>query len=42
MSLKTIASFFSGVGGIEEGFHREGCKTVFLCEKDDRARKVKS
>lgn len=40
MSLKTIASFFSGVGGIEEGFHREGCKTVFLCEKDERARKV--
>lgn len=40
MAVKTIASFFSGVGGIEEGFHREGCKTLFFCEKDERARVV--
>ncbi len=40
MAEKTIASFFSGVGGIEEGFHREGCSTLFFCEKDERARVV--
>ena len=35
-----IASFFSGIGGIEEGFHRENCETVFFCEKDERPRMV--
>lgn len=38
MSNISIASFFAGIGGIEEGFHREGAETVFLCEKDERAR----
>ena len=38
----TIAAFFAGIGGIEEGFHREGCKTVFFCEKDERAKAVLS
>lgn len=38
----TIAAFFAGISGIEEGFHREGAKTVFLCEKDERAKKVLS
>lgn len=36
----TIAGFFAGVGGIEEGFHREGAETVFLCEKDARGKAV--
>ncbi len=36
----TIAAFFAGISGIEEGFHREGAKTIFLCEKDERAKKV--
>lgn len=36
----TIAAFFAGIGGIEEGFHREGAKTVFFCEKDERAKAV--
>lgn len=40
MNAKMIASFFSGVGGIEEGFHKEGCTTAFFCEKDERARRV--
>lgn len=38
----TIAAFFAGISGIEEGFHREGAKTIFLCEKDERAKKVLS
>ncbi len=38
----SIAAFFAGIGGIEEGFHKEGCKTVFLCEKDERAKAVLS
>lgn len=37
---KTIAAFFAGIGGIEEGFHRENAKTVFFCEKDERAKAV--
>ena len=37
---KTIAAFFAGIGGIEEGFHREGFKTIFYCEKDERAQAV--
>lgn len=40
MNKYKIAGFFAGVGGIEEGFHREGCETVFLCEKDERAKAV--
>ncbi|WP_049946277.1 DNA cytosine methyltransferase [Butyrivibrio sp. WCD2001] len=40
MKKKTIAGFFAGIGGIEEGFHREGARTVFLCEKDERAKAV--
>jgi len=36
----TIAGFFAGIGGIESGFHKEGCKSVFLCEKDERAKSV--
>jgi DNA (cytosine-5)-methyltransferase 1 len=36
----SIAAFFAGIGGIEEGFHREGMKTVFFCEKDERAKAV--
>lgn len=36
----TIAAFFAGIGGIEEGFHKEGCRTVFFCEKDERAKAV--
>ena len=36
----TIAAFFAGIGGIEEGFHKEGMKTVFFCEKDERAKAV--
>lgn len=38
----SIAAFFAGIGGIEEGFHSEGCKTVFFCEKDERAKAVLS
>ena len=38
----SIAAFFAGIGGIEEGFHAEGCKTVFFCEKDERAKAVLS
>lgn len=38
----SIAAFFAGIGGIEEGFHKEGCKTVFFCEKDERAKAVLS
>ncbi len=38
----TIAGFFAGIGGIEEGFHREGAKTIFFCEKDERAKAVLS
>lgn len=37
---KTIAAFFAGIGGIEEGFYRENAKTVFFCEKDERAKAV--
>lgn len=38
----SIAAFFAGIGGIEEGFHSEGCKMVFFCEKDERAKAVLS
>ena len=38
----SIAAFFAGIGGIEEGFHLAGCKTVFFCEKDERAKAVLS
>lgn len=38
----SIAAFFAGIGGIEEGFHSVGCKTVFFCEKDERAKAVLS
>lgn len=36
----TIAAFFAGIGGIEEGFHANGAKTIFMCEKDERAKTV--
>ncbi|BAL01387.1 putative methyltransferase [Oscillibacter valericigenes Sjm18-20] len=39
-SSLTIAGFFAGIGGIEEGFHKEGASSVFFCEKDERARTV--
>lgn len=35
-----IAAFFAGIGGIEEGFHREGAETVFFCDKDERSQAV--
>lgn len=38
----TVAGLFAGVGGIEEGLHRAGHRTVFLNEIDDRARTVLS
>lgn len=36
----TVAGFFAGIGGIEEGLHKSNYKTVFLCEKDIRAQSV--
>lgn len=36
----TVAGLFAGIGGIEEGLHRAGHRTVFLNELDDRARVV--
>lgn len=36
----SIAALFSGIGGIEEGFHKEGGETVLFCEKDVRAQAV--
>jgi len=31
----TVASFFSGIGGLELGFERKGFRVVFQCEIDD-------
>lgn len=36
----TVAAFFAGIGGIEEGFHNAGAKTILFCEKDERAKAV--
>ena len=36
----TIASTFSGVGGIDLAFERAGCRTALLCEKDKHAAAV--
>src|SRR3990167_10616936 len=36
----TIGSLFSGIGGIELGFEREGFKTIFFVEKDEYCRAV--
>jgi DNA (cytosine-5)-methyltransferase 1 len=36
----TVAGLFAGIGGIEEGLHRAGHRTVFLNEIDPRARDV--
>lgn len=36
----TIGSLFSGIGGIELGFEREGFQTIFFVEKDDYCRAV--
>ena len=35
-----LAAFFAGIGGIEEGFHKEGAETVFFCDKDERSQAV--
>lgn len=31
----TVASFFSGIGGLDLGFQREGCDILFQCEIDE-------
>lgn len=36
----TVAGLFAGIGGIEEGLHRAGHRTVFLNEIDEQARAV--
>ncbi|AXH95510.1 DNA cytosine methyltransferase [Ornithinimicrobium avium] len=36
----TVAGLFAGIGGIEEGLHRAGHRTIFLNEIDERARAV--
>ena len=35
-----LAAFFAGIGGIEEGFHKENAETVFFCDKDERSQAV--
>jgi DNA (cytosine-5)-methyltransferase 1 len=35
-----VAGLFAGIGGLEEGFRRQGFKSVLLCEIDPAARKV--
>ena len=35
-----VAGLFSGIGGIEEGFHRAGLSSELLCEVDESARSV--
>jgi DNA (cytosine-5)-methyltransferase 1 len=36
----TVAGLFSGIGGIEQGFHQAGHETALLCELDPAAARV--
>lgn len=36
--MKTLVSFFSGIGGLDEGLHQAGFYPLFLCEIDPNAR----
>jgi len=36
----SVASFFSGIGGFELGFERQGFATAFQCELDDFCRSI--
>lgn len=36
----TVAGLFAGIGGIEQGLHRHGHHTEFLCENDPGAQTV--
>jgi DNA (cytosine-5)-methyltransferase 1 len=39
MKIK-VSSLFSGIGGLEYGFHAMGCETVLFCENDAAAQAV--
>lgn len=39
MTIK-VASLFSGIGGLEYGFHSTGGETVLFCENDPAAQAV--
>ncbi|WP_208758052.1 DNA cytosine methyltransferase [Bradyrhizobium zhanjiangense] len=36
----SVVGVFAGIGGIEQGFRREGHESILLCEADVRARQV--
>lgn len=35
-----VAGLFAGIGGLEQGFHIEGHRSLLLCDADPRAREV--
>lgn len=35
-----VAGLFAGIGGLEQGFHNEGHRSLLLCDADPRAREV--
>lgn len=35
-----VVGLFAGIGGLEQGFHEHGHRSVLLCDADDRARAV--
>lgn len=38
--MLTVGSLFAGVGGFDLGFESAGCRVIWQCERDERARKV--